>query len=155
MKKNPSSSLRRRLMSVVAALGVAGLVAIAPAAQAAETASVSHSVVAAPASTSLASATSLWPSSSYGQVIWSSDVPTDPRHDPRIAVIPLCNPFALVSWLYENFSDHGRDIAAGLRTGNLLGILAAIPQYAYADAKFHIPATLVNLGGCLKFTPGS
>lgn len=75
-------------------------------------------------------------------------VPTSPSHDPSLAAIPLCKPWMLPSWLYYNFSDHGNDIAGAFRSGDIGGLFRAIPQYAFNDAAFHLPATFRTFGGC-------
>lgn len=79
----------------------------------------------------------------------SYSVPTTHSHDPSLAVIPFCKPWLLPSWLYYNFSDHGNDIAGAFRSGDIGGLFRAIPQYAYNDAAFHLPATFKSFGGCI------
>ena len=69
---------------------------------------------------------------------------TAPTHDSGTAVIPLCNPINVIKWLDVNFTDHGRDIANYRFT---LKTPTDIVQYAGTDALFHLPATLVTLGG--------
>lgn len=78
----------------------------------------------------------------------SYSVPTSPNHDPSLAVIPFCKPWLLPSWLAGNFGDHGNDISAAIRSGNIGGLFRAIPQYAFNDAAFHLPATFRTYGGC-------
>lgn len=78
----------------------------------------------------------------------SYSVPTSPNHDPSLAVIPSCKPWLLPSWLAGNFGDHGNDISAAFRSGNIGGLFRAIPQYAFNDAAFHLPATFRTFGGC-------
>jgi hypothetical protein len=72
------------------------------------------------------------------------DGTTAPTHDTGLAVIPLCNPFNVLTWLNVNFADHGRDISNYEVTLETPG---QVFQYAGADALFHIPATLLSLGG--------
>jgi len=80
-----------------------------------------------------------------------SYVPTDPHHDPSIAVIPICRPWDWIPWLAQNFGDHIADIFQAFGTLNPIAILWAIPFYAWNDALFHIPATIAKLGGCLPW----
>lgn len=154
-------SLRRRLAGGAVAIAIAAGIAIAPAAQAAPVAPAT-AVASASAVSNVAAAptTSFAPTGlfgdwfGYGDVVWSSNegVPFDPKHDPKLAVIPFCNPIKLVSWLYYNFGDHFRDIGNALKTGKIFEIVKAIPAYAWADTKFHVPATIRHLGGCLSFS---
>lgn len=72
---------------------------------------------------------------------------TAPTHDVGTAVIPLCNPINVVTWLIVNFTDHGRDIANYKIT---LQTPTQVFQYAGADALFHLPATVASLGGFLN-----
>lgn len=78
----------------------------------------------------------------------SYSVPTSPSHDQSLAVIPFCKPWLLPSWLAGNFGDHGNDIAGAFRSGNIGGLFRSIPQYAFNDAAFHLPATFRTFGGC-------
>jgi len=85
---------------------------------------------------------------SAAQADTTGDGTTAPSHDTGLAVIPLCNPFNVLTWLNVNFADHGRDISNYQVT---LQTPTQVFQYAGADALFHIPATLLSLGGFTDF----
>lgn len=92
-----------------------------------------------------------------GDGVWA------PSHDEALAIIPLCQPLKLISWLDANFSDHGEDIGNFLATRlpalfaaafslnpwaafqAILEPIAQLPVYAINDTTFHVPATLGDI----------
>ncbi|AJT42042.1 hypothetical protein [Psychromicrobium lacuslunae] len=129
---------------VAGAVLVAASLALAPAATAAPVATVAK--VSQPA-----------PRATIGDGVWA------PSHDEALAIIPLCQPLKLLSWLNANFTDHGKDIAKYLTENPaalakallslnpaealklLLKDFLQIPVYAINDTTFHIPATLGDI----------
>lgn len=136
------------MKKVIYRTGIAGAVLVAA------SLAIAPAATAAPAASAVGQST---PRAVIGDGVWA------PSHDEALAIIPLCQPFKLLSWLNANFTDHGKDIAKYLSENPaalakallslnpaealklLLKDFVQIPVYAINDTTFHIPATLGDI----------